>query len=234
MRGVGVRRARGAPHPPSGSSRAGIRLDRERAGVGEAEPLAADGARARAACVDRLPAHRARHDRVDAAGPRRRGPALAAKSTTAIVAAVISTAAAEDQAALPGSERAQRRVDPLPMTFQRHGRPPYSPARAACAIAGAPARPVDAAATVPPWDTAANGPSRSLDPRTSCAPKAQIRLAPRRSGLGDSPPCPHRTERKRRSMPLHWLSPGDNSWQLTAATLVGLMSVPGSSSSTAA
>ena len=28
-------------------------------------------------------------------------------------------------------------------------------------------------------------------------------------------------------MPLHWLSPGDNSWQLTAATLVGLMSVPG-------
>ena len=25
----------------------------------------------------------------------------------------------------------------------------------------------------------------------------------------------------------HWLSPGDNSWQLTAATLVGLMSVPG-------
>jgi ammonium transporter, Amt family len=28
-------------------------------------------------------------------------------------------------------------------------------------------------------------------------------------------------------MDLHWLSPGDNSWQLTAATLVGLMSVPG-------
>ena len=26
---------------------------------------------------------------------------------------------------------------------------------------------------------------------------------------------------------LHWLSPGDNSWQMTAATLVGLMSVPG-------
>jgi Amt family ammonium transporter len=25
----------------------------------------------------------------------------------------------------------------------------------------------------------------------------------------------------------HWLNPGDNSWQLTAATLVGLMSVPG-------
>ena len=25
----------------------------------------------------------------------------------------------------------------------------------------------------------------------------------------------------------HWLSPGDNAWQLTAATLVGLMSVPG-------
>jgi Amt family ammonium transporter len=24
-----------------------------------------------------------------------------------------------------------------------------------------------------------------------------------------------------------WLNPGDNSWQLTAATLVGLMSVPG-------
>src|SRR3979411_715339 len=24
-----------------------------------------------------------------------------------------------------------------------------------------------------------------------------------------------------------WLSPGDNAWQLTAATLVGLMSVPG-------
>src|SRR5436309_12118057 len=24
-----------------------------------------------------------------------------------------------------------------------------------------------------------------------------------------------------------WLSPGDNSWQMTAATLVGLMSVPG-------
>src|SRR5262245_7899021 len=26
---------------------------------------------------------------------------------------------------------------------------------------------------------------------------------------------------------VHWLSPGDSSWQLTAATLVGLMSVPG-------
>src|SRR3954452_656567 len=26
---------------------------------------------------------------------------------------------------------------------------------------------------------------------------------------------------------MHWLSPGDNSWQMTAATLVGLMSVPG-------
>src|SRR5579864_3587870 len=25
----------------------------------------------------------------------------------------------------------------------------------------------------------------------------------------------------------HWLSPGDNAWQMTAATLVGLMSVPG-------
>ncbi|MGH9297508.1 MAG: ammonium transporter, partial [Acidimicrobiales bacterium] len=25
----------------------------------------------------------------------------------------------------------------------------------------------------------------------------------------------------------HWLSPGDNSWQLTSATLVGLMSLPG-------
>ena len=24
-----------------------------------------------------------------------------------------------------------------------------------------------------------------------------------------------------------WLNPGDNAWQLTAATLVGLMSVPG-------
>ena len=25
----------------------------------------------------------------------------------------------------------------------------------------------------------------------------------------------------------HWLNPGDNAWQLTAATLVGLMSLPG-------
>src|SRR5437660_2840050 len=25
----------------------------------------------------------------------------------------------------------------------------------------------------------------------------------------------------------HWLNPGDNTWQMTAATLVGLMSVPG-------
>ena len=25
----------------------------------------------------------------------------------------------------------------------------------------------------------------------------------------------------------NWLNPGDNAWQLTAATLVGLMSVPG-------
>jgi Amt family ammonium transporter len=32
---------------------------------------------------------------------------------------------------------------------------------------------------------------------------------------------------KNRAMDLHWLSPGDNSWQMTAATLVGLMSVPG-------
>jgi Amt family ammonium transporter len=27
-------------------------------------------------------------------------------------------------------------------------------------------------------------------------------------------------------MDLHWLSPGDTSWQLTPATLVGLMSIP--------
>ena len=26
---------------------------------------------------------------------------------------------------------------------------------------------------------------------------------------------------------MHWLSPGDNAWQMTAATFVGLMSVPG-------
>ena len=31
-----------------------------------------------------------------------------------------------------------------------------------------------------------------------------------------------------------WLNPGDNSWQMTAATLVGLMSVPASSCCTAA
>ena len=30
-----------------------------------------------------------------------------------------------------------------------------------------------------------------------------------------------------------WLNPGDNAWQMTAATLVGLMSVRASSSSTA-
>ena len=39
--------------------------------------------------------------------------------------------------------------------------------------------------------------------------------------------CPPRT---RRSMPLEaptWLNSGDTSWQITAATLVGLMSVPG-------
>ena len=28
-------------------------------------------------------------------------------------------------------------------------------------------------------------------------------------------------------MDLNWLSPGDNAWQMTAATFVGLMSVPG-------
>ena len=26
---------------------------------------------------------------------------------------------------------------------------------------------------------------------------------------------------------MHWLSPGDDAWRMTAATLVGLMSVPG-------
>ena len=31
-----------------------------------------------------------------------------------------------------------------------------------------------------------------------------------------------------------YLNPGDNAWQLTAATFVGLMSLPDSSSSTAA
>src|SRR3954466_212838 len=30
-----------------------------------------------------------------------------------------------------------------------------------------------------------------------------------------------------RNLDVHWLSPGDNAWQMTAATLVGLMSVPG-------
>src|SRR3984893_4718957 len=37
-------------------------------------------------------------------------------------------------------------------------------------------------------------------------------------------------EQRRQVLPLPyptWLSPGDNAWQLTAATLVGLMSVPG-------
>ena len=28
-------------------------------------------------------------------------------------------------------------------------------------------------------------------------------------------------------MDLNWLSPGDNAWQMTASSLVGLMSVPG-------
>ena len=32
----------------------------------------------------------------------------------------------------------------------------------------------------------------------------------------------------------HWLNPGDNAWQMTAATLVGLMTIPASPSSTAA
>src|ERR1700686_4700798 len=39
-------------------------------------------------------------------------------------------------------------------------------------------------------------------------------------------------KQERRHMPewhayYHWLNPGDNAWQMTAATLVGLMSVPG-------
>ena len=35
-------------------------------------------------------------------------------------------------------------------------------------------------------------------------------------------------ERRNTCFPIpHWLNPGDNAWQLTAATLVGLMSVPG-------
>src|SRR5579859_6508850 len=37
-----------------------------------------------------------------------------------------------------------------------------------------------------------------------------------------------RTQRRgARMLYPHWLNPGDNSWQMTAATLVGLMSVPG-------
>src|SRR5467141_351489 len=42
---------------------------------------------------------------------------------------------------------------------------------------------------------------------------------------------PH-PKQERRHMPewhayYHWLNPGDNAWQMTAATFVGLMSIPG-------
>src|SRR6516165_5863601 len=51
-----------------------------------------------------------------------------------------------------------------------------------------------------------------------CVLRRGVRAYPRQSG-------------KRRHMSwqayLDWLNPGDNAWQLTAATLVGLMSVPG-------
>src|SRR5215213_4459474 len=50
---------------------------------------------------------------------------------------------------------------------------------------------------------------------------------PVRAGWSDEKTLVGALDRKGRHLDMHWLSAGDNSWQLTAATLVGLMSVPG-------
>src|SRR5262245_46383172 len=39
--------------------------------------------------------------------------------------------------------------------------------------------------------------------------------------------CVLGSRKEKRMLYPHWLNPGDNAWQMTAATLVGLMSVPG-------
>src|SRR5205809_7031511 len=81
------------------------------------------------------------------------------------------------------------------------------------------------------FDSLANRPGRSLDPcmrwpvgdlgslaATATGPSGQARPNP--VGAADGAD-------DRKEIDVHWLSPGDNAWQMTAATLVGLMSVPG-------
>src|ERR1700736_2086312 len=50
---------------------------------------------------------------------------------------------------------------------------------------------------------------------------------PRDAALWRCSETPGANRRRMLSPYLSWLSPGDNAWQMTAATLVGLMSIPG-------
>src|SRR6478672_13063424 len=76
------------------------------------------------------------------------------------------------------------------------------------------------------WQSLASGTWLEIGARSSLVIR---RLGPRGSS------CIRRTvpdvhQLRRRCMPVEaptWLNPGDTSWQMTAATLVGLMSVPG-------
>src|SRR5581483_12425005 len=83
-----------------------------------------------------------------------------------------------------------------------------------------------------PQKIAANRPrlSKCPDPLSICwtrghgrrdSPRRDCSASWRRQGLSGVP------ERKENHLSPSWLSQGDTAWQLTAATLVGLMSVPG-------
>src|SRR4051794_1048589 len=118
----------------------------------------------------------------------------------------------------PG-ERAQRRVHTPPLSLHRHrgevsessiarGRDRLSP---------------DFLVVAGGFAAAAKPAGRSLDACT-------YPLAGLVANLRIAKPPGWRTaahDRKGNHCPMHWLSPGDNAWQMTAATLVGLMSLPG-------
>src|SRR3954467_14460320 len=84
-------------------------------------------------------------------------------------------------------------------------------------------------------DLLANPAARSLDSwRWWCVgPIGRLRALPMGESLMEGRFCVGGARlspllRKDNSrMDLNWLSPGDNAWQMTAATFVGLMSVPG-------
>src|SRR5438309_1573380 len=114
------------------------------------------------------------------------------------------------------------------------GLPPFVASRASCAALSPPSGGVWTNVERPGPSVGHGVPTRSPTRRISyrdCTGAAHGRMRGWALHTGKTT-SPIHTEQERRHMPewhayYHWLNPGDNAWQMTAATFVGLMSLPG-------